>query len=670
MHGPSSVATWNSALPLPRSVKSGGNFLAELANASVEQSSGSRSTGSARLEASEQDYAGRNEIGQQEAQAHPAQSIPAESKASANATEVAATSDREKAPEKPASKTVEDCYARGGRASEPSTKNAVPLNVQSTTAASNTQAQLLASQLAQDNSANSCPVTPLKQFYQTAQVAADAEAVAASDREKVQEKPTSKTLVDCSVPSNGQSESSAKIAVPLNVQSTTAAPDTQAQSLAYPLAQDSSANSCPATPLKQFNETAEVVPSGDREKVPEALASKTPADCSVPASAPSESSTTNAAPLNVPSTVAVQSTGAAPGTQAQPITSHLTQDSSATLRPATPLKQLNATAPFAAAIDGGPTEAIVSNGMQVPSGAVQADAEMVQAFVEVPLSIPVQGNMAGLAESGASGNPIAGRTVSKQSSDTPAFKDPNLANATDVLINQSASTVAGSHDPSAQGGRSSSQSSQNAPTDASQTVSAMPRVADSSFAQVQAQTIMPAVPAHESTPNPHPASVLAESSPAPDRPAASGFMQSEMGGAVATSGISSAKLIQAMSGTEMRVGMHSGEFGDISIRASVSQQQMLARISLDHGELSQALSAHTTSLQKSLGEAFGLHASIEINDHGSTMSGGSEQSSHKQSGTAGPARGNSAADPAAAEKGISPEILVGAGEGHRLDIRA
>jgi len=52
----------------------------------------------------------------------------------------------------------------------------------------------------------------------------------------------------------------------------------------------------------------------------------------------------------------------------------------------------------------------------------------------------------------------------------------------------------------------------------------------------------------------------------------------EMGDAAVTSGINSAKLMQTMSESEMRVGMHSSEFGNISIRTTVSQQQMQAQM--------------------------------------------------------------------------------------------
>ena len=68
--------------------------------------------------------------------------------------------------------------------------------------------------------------------------------------------------------------------------------------------------------------------------------------------------------------------------------------------------------------------------------------------------------------------------------------------------------------------------------------------------------------------------------------------QVDSGITTGTSVINSARLVQSISETEMRLGMHSAEFGDISIRTSVSQQQMQAQISVDHDELGNAISAH------------------------------------------------------------------------------
>jgi hypothetical protein len=135
-------------------------------------------------------------------------------------------------------------------------------------------------------------------------------------------------------------------------------------------------------------------------------------------------------------------------------------------------------------------------------------------------------------------------------------------------------------------------------------------------------------------------------------------------------GINAARLIQTMNESEMRVGMHSNEFGDISIRTSVSQQQILTQISVAHGDLGTAISAHIPSLQDKLGNEFGLHASIEVNQGGASMAGGGGQASQREQK---PFTSSSAAASVATGIEIDPSILkgsLGAGEAYRLDIRA
>jgi flagellar hook-length control protein FliK len=136
------------------------------------------------------------------------------------------------------------------------------------------------------------------------------------------------------------------------------------------------------------------------------------------------------------------------------------------------------------------------------------------------------------------------------------------------------------------------------------------------------------------------------------------------------SGISTARLIQTMGETQMRVGMHSSEFGDISIRTVVSQQQMQAQISVDHSELGNALSAHIPSLQTKLGSEYGLHATIEVNQSGASFSNGGERSSQNQQQTV--ARSLQGAEaPAAIQNDIlSPRISAETSGEYRLDIRA
>jgi hypothetical protein len=149
--------------------------------------------------------------------------------------------------------------------------------------------------------------------------------------------------------------------------------------------------------------------------------------------------------------------------------------------------------------------------------------------------------------------------------------------------------------------------------------------------------------------------------------------------ATPASGINTAKVIQTMGETEMRVGMHSTEFGNISIRTTVSQQQMLAQISVDHGDLSQAISAHVGSMQTKLGEESGLRTVIEVNHSGnqggnhSGASGSGEPGrspQQEQRGFIRSARMESAPVPAEADVGLGTGPLVSGGNGYRLDIRA
>jgi hypothetical protein len=148
-------------------------------------------------------------------------------------------------------------------------------------------------------------------------------------------------------------------------------------------------------------------------------------------------------------------------------------------------------------------------------------------------------------------------------------------------------------------------------------------------------------------------------------------MHSDGGEAVATSSVNTAKLMQTMSESEMHVGMRSSEFGDISIRTSVTQQQMVTRILLDHSDLSQAISAHVSTMQAKLGEELGLNASIEVHSLGSQLSGEQGQSSPRdQRAFNQSAQGGSVQSVPEEEPGLSMAALANAGNGSRLDIRA
>jgi hypothetical protein len=216
--------------------------------------------------------------------------------------------------------------------------------------------------------------------------------------------------------------------------------------------------------------------------------------------------------------------------------------------------------------------------------------------------------------------------------------------------------------------QNTSDPAQHGPTDASQTnpVAAKPNDNGTSqpiaFATVaathQAATVHTATDSTDSTPHrsDESANLLSE--------------QMNAGGNGATSGINTARLIQSMSETEMRVGMHSTEFGDISIRTMVSQQQMQAQISVDHSELSNAISAHIPSIQTKLDNQYGLHASIEVSHGGASFSGERGQSSQKDQRAFIPSAQLEGTAPASETDRMVLRVPSVAVVSDRLDIRA
>ena len=135
----------------------------------------------------------------------------------------------------------------------------------------------------------------------------------------------------------------------------------------------------------------------------------------------------------------------------------------------------------------------------------------------------------------------------------------------------------------------------------------------------------------------------------------------------AGSGVNSARVIQAMGQSEMHVEMRSEEFGDISIRTSISSQQMQAQISVDHSILSQTLSTHIPMLQARLEGQYGLHASIEIDHPGAGLRGDSGGSSPHQQGSEGRSNGARGTASVAAVEGGSLAAITGGSVGSGIE---
>lgn len=134
--------------------------------------------------------------------------------------------------------------------------------------------------------------------------------------------------------------------------------------------------------------------------------------------------------------------------------------------------------------------------------------------------------------------------------------------------------------------------------------------------------------------------------------------------------INTAHLIQSMSQSEMRIGMHSAEFGSVSVRTSVTQQQLLTQITVDHAELGRALSAHLPAAEAKLGNEYGLHAVIEVHDQGAAFSGDTGDRSRRNQEHASSATGATIGSPMESKFDLNPAAWAMAGDAQRLDIRA
>jgi hypothetical protein len=333
-------------------------------------------------------------------------------------------------------------------------------------------------------------------------------------------------------------------------------------------------------------------------------------------------------------------------------------------RTATTLKQANLGQPTDGAI-AGKDPAVAPT---IASGRSQAGAGIAAQVAGENFKAPVRLPVAALPKTGDWSQPAA-KAAPKETSEAAGAKDSDLGSTTEAGKSKSAEATATVNDGASHSAPNSGQPVQHSQTDPSQGSAATAKAMDGGMAQAQASVIHTV--SHETATDPRSAGGVGDTSRQSLQRGDRAANEPETGDAAATSGINSAKLMQTMSESAMRVGMRSSEFGNISIRTSVSQQQMQAQITLDHGELSQAMSSHVSSVQAKLENEYGLHASIEVNHQGAGFSG--------ESGDSGPreqrafVRSGGTASAAVADE---PEISLGPGapvranDGGRLDIRA
>jgi len=300
--------------------------------------------------------------------------------------------------------------------------------------------------------------------------------------------------------------------------------------------------------------------------------------------------------------------------------------------------------------------------------AAQVGAGLVPPAAGETFKLQIEPPMAAAPAAKADGIQPAGKAGQKNAVDAAGPKNSDLTNTTDAGKAKAADAVGAVAVASSHSAQSNGQSMQHTQPDGSQVATVVQKVVDSGAAQ--------AVPMHAVS---HVATSTSGTPSGLQDGVRPGVDRQDIGSslldgneATPTSGINASRLIQTLSETEMRVGMHSAEFGNISIRTSVSQQQMLAQISLDHGDLSQAIAGHLSSLQAKLNNDYGLQTLIQVNHQGASASGdkGSSSPQGDQRAFASSARAEIAAVPAELDVGMSLGVLASTGDGYRLDIRA
>jgi hypothetical protein len=260
-------------------------------------------------------------------------------------------------------------------------------------------------------------------------------------------------------------------------------------------------------------------------------------------------------------------------------------------------------------------------------------------------------------------NEGAGNTSQKMGSSKLTPLSQNDINATNPGSGKTAESTNSPND-------ASTHSSQGTQAQSTQNLTAAPRVVDMSTTHINALT------AANQTISSH-TTIAPRLVATPGNASHTGELQEvapsdpENVSAMASSVIGNARLMQTLNQSEMRIGLSSNGFGDISIRTSISGHELVAQISLDHGELSQVISAQVSSVRARLGNEHGLHASIEINNHAFSQSGDAGSSSQRERGSpTAPLPSSSAVALADEGNTLNQETILNAAIENRLDIRA
>lgn len=484
-------------------------------------------------------------------------------------------------------------------------------------------------------------------------------------------------------------------------QAAAAVPSTTAiASQPAPVASDASPTAAPAVPAS----TAQIP-----QLQPDSVASATPAAQSTiaadPAAAGSSASPVAHASTTIEASVTVPVAPAAttaPGTIAsastlrtldsKPAPAPRTLNDSASAIPAEPPAGRNENSARVESIPQADSQASANKGAAAKTGTnSEADSQKQSGSAAAPanpaasqlpqsqITASAPDSTAILSEVGV--NPFAGTATQTDSqSDSQSVNQPassikavqpsptaigDSTPATSAAKNSPSVSI--SSDPSAHSSVAGSPPAQSALADASQPAGGAAKTTDAAATPI---------PLAQAGAAPHDATAArSQTGATPETPRATDRSPApEPADAASTSRIDTARVMQSMSQSEMRVGMHSAEFGEISIRTSVTPQQMMAQISVDHGDLGKAISAHIPAMEQKLGGETGLRALVEVNQGAMSFSGERGYSSQReQKSNAAAAQSDGAQSSAEIDQQVLREgsrTATAPAGGYRLDIRA
>jgi hypothetical protein len=282
-------------------------------------------------------------------------------------------------------------------------------------------------------------------------------------------------------------------------------------------------------------------------------------------------------------------------TPASKITSAPAEVTAKALTAALPLPSPTPAAPMPANPTPVANTPAVTTTPAVPAATIHQLSNLIQANNTVTAPLPPVTNT---QQTQQPTDPSPGSTTSTT---------PISANTDPKQHAQSGSNSSNSQDNSNQGPTSSSQSTPTPQPAAPVHFTVAPNhTQDAPVAAAQTQNI-PAPPTplvHDVAKSPRPA--------VPSAPAADPSLPT----------INTARLIQTANQSEMRVGLRSTDFGNISISTSTTRDTISAQISLDHGELAKTLVAHLPEMQARLGGERPMEVRIDMNGQSTGQSMG------------------------------------------------